>query len=35
MAFFITGSVQVAADRISEASGTHLNNLSIGPQSNK
>ncbi|KAF3441224.1 hypothetical protein FNV43_RR15137 [Rhamnella rubrinervis] len=29
------GSVAVAADRVSEASGTHLNNLSIGPQSNK
>ncbi|XP_015902348.2 myb-related protein 2 isoform X1 [Ziziphus jujuba] len=29
------GTVAVAADRISEATGPHLNNLSIGPQSNK
>lgn len=29
------GAVAMAGDRMSEATGTHMNNLSIGPQTNK
>lgn len=29
------GPVAVAAERMPEANGTHMNNLSIGPQPNK